>query len=442
MPAPRPPSRRMSVASRSTTSCLPTGSRRDASSRRCRPPSDGSALPIRCTSTATISALAGSADTAAATIAAAEGKPLHLAHLQFYGYGTEGKRKFSSAAARLAELVNATPEVTIDVGQVMFGQTVTVSSDVLRQFSARASAQPKKFVIHDGDGNGGGIVPYRYRPDFYGSVQWAAGLELFLLIDGSLAGLLHHRPPERRAVHGLSGAVSTADEPRCPGGGGQRPSRRPALGTDDASLDRARIHALAEIAIMTRAAPGTAARPCRPRPSRRPARSPTSPSTARAADIAAMFRRAAYLFKDGELVVEDGVVTRYRWGRALRAPPSAGQARWCGRLEAFHQQRYGLSLDWFTFPGQRHHARKHRSARCHAGPERQRRRHRRHLCRGVRHAGDGARHHRPEPQVGAPGGSHHDRLRHVGDRLRLRGGNRCRSAAVRRRPTGGRAAAS
>ncbi|MDQ2705123.1 MAG: formylmethanofuran dehydrogenase subunit A, partial [Pseudomonadota bacterium] len=124
----------------------------------------------------------GSADTAAATIAAAEGVPLHLAHLQFYGYGTEGKRKFSSAAARLAELVNASPEVTIDIGQVMFGQTVTISSDVMRQFSARGTAHPKKFVIHDGDGNGGGIVPYRYRPDYYGTVQWAAGLELFLLI--------------------------------------------------------------------------------------------------------------------------------------------------------------------------------------------------------------------------------------------------------------------
>src|SRR5919108_686616 len=116
-------------------------------------------------------------------ISAAEGIPLHLAHLQFYGYGSEGKRRFSSAAARLAELINATPEVTIDVGQVMFGQTVTISSDVLRQFSARGTAHPRKFVIHDGDGNGGGIVPYRYRSDYYGTMQWAIGLELFLLID-------------------------------------------------------------------------------------------------------------------------------------------------------------------------------------------------------------------------------------------------------------------
>ena len=125
----------------------------------------------------------GAADTAEATIAAAEGVPLHLAHLQFYGYGTEGKRKFSSAAARLAELVNGSPEMTIDVGQVMFGQTVTISLDVMRQFLAKGSAHPKKSVIHDGDGNGAGIVPYRYRKDFYGTLQWAIGLELFLLID-------------------------------------------------------------------------------------------------------------------------------------------------------------------------------------------------------------------------------------------------------------------
>ena len=39
-------------------------------------------------------------------------------------------------------------------------------------------------MILDGDGNGGGIVPYDYRADdFYNAVQWAIGLELFLLID-------------------------------------------------------------------------------------------------------------------------------------------------------------------------------------------------------------------------------------------------------------------
>ena len=42
--------------------------------------------------------LPGNFETALMTIAAAEDLPLHLAHLQFYGYGKEGPLGFSSAA--------------------------------------------------------------------------------------------------------------------------------------------------------------------------------------------------------------------------------------------------------------------------------------------------------------------------------------------------------
>ena len=49
----------------------------------------------------------GNAETALATIEALGDLPLHLAHLQFYAYGSEGPRGFSSAAPRLAEAVNA-----------------------------------------------------------------------------------------------------------------------------------------------------------------------------------------------------------------------------------------------------------------------------------------------------------------------------------------------
>ncbi|MBV9568391.1 MAG: formylmethanofuran dehydrogenase subunit A, partial [Hyphomicrobiales bacterium] len=128
--------------------------------------------------------LAGNVETALETVAAFDGLPIHLAHVQFYSYGTEGKRGFSSAAARLAEAINKASHVSIDVGQVMFGQTVTVSSDVLRQFAAMGFAHPTKSIIIDGDSNGGGIVPIAYRKSsFTNAVQWAAGLELFLLIE-------------------------------------------------------------------------------------------------------------------------------------------------------------------------------------------------------------------------------------------------------------------
>ena len=208
----------------------------------------------------------GAADTAAATIAAAEGAPLHLAHLQFYGYGTEGKRKFSSAAARLAELVNATPEVTIDIGQVMFGQTVTISSDVMRQFSARGSAHPKKTVIHDGDGNGGGIVPFRYRQDFYGTVQWAVGLELFLLIDDPWRVFFttdHPNGAPFTAYPELFELLMSRDARNEMAAG----AFEAAHGALDAFFDRPRIHVRGD-RDHDAGRPGETARARRPRPSR------------------------------------------------------------------------------------------------------------------------------------------------------------------------------
>jgi formylmethanofuran dehydrogenase subunit A len=62
-----------------------------------------------------------------------------------------------------------------------------------------------------------------------------------------------------------------------------------------------------------------------------------------------MFGAAAFVFKNGDLVVKDGEISHYRWGKALRLnpPPDKAMVR---RLREYHERRYGLSLDWFTFP--------------------------------------------------------------------------------------------
>jgi formylmethanofuran dehydrogenase subunit A len=288
----------------------------------------------------------GAHDTAAETMAAAEGLPLHLAHLQFYSYGTEGKRGFSSAATRLAELVNATPEITIDIGQVMFGQTVTISSDVLRQFNGRGTANPRKSVIIDGDANGGGIVPFRYRNDFIGSLQWAIGLELFLSIDDpwrvffttdhpngapfttypEIFELLMSRDARAKAMEAVSArALKLTTLP-----------------------ELTRQYTLEDIAIMTRAAPAKLLG-LKDRGHLGAGALADIAVYRKGDDIAQMFRSAAFVLKNGELVVEDGAVTKLRWGRALRLKPAPDKAM-VRRMEAYHQQRYGLSLDWFDFP--------------------------------------------------------------------------------------------
>jgi formylmethanofuran dehydrogenase subunit A len=286
--------------------------------------------------------LAGNADTALATIAAAEGLPLHLAHLQFYGYGKEGGRGFSSAAARLAEAVNASKSVTIDVGQVMFGQTVTISSDVLRQFNARKGASPRKWLVFDGDANGGGIVPYNYRAaDFYNAVQWCVGLELFLLIDDpsrvffttdhpngapfttypDILALLMDRDLRAQWIEGLPPAVKEV--------------------TTLASIKRE--YSLDEVATMTRAAPakllGLADR------GHLGAGAVADVAVyADDADRAKMFRAASLVFKDGDLVVRDGEVTHYRWGRALTVAPGHDRAIE-RRMRNYYSERYGLPAE-------------------------------------------------------------------------------------------------
>ena len=50
--------------------------------------------------------MAGNVDSIIDTIDAAQGRRMHLAHIQFYGYADEGKRGFSSGALRLAEKIN------------------------------------------------------------------------------------------------------------------------------------------------------------------------------------------------------------------------------------------------------------------------------------------------------------------------------------------------
>ena len=69
---------------------------------------------------------------------------MHLTHIQFHSYGTEGDRKFSSGAARIAESVNRMQNVSVDVGQIMFGQTVTASGDSMAQYRNAGARQPEQ----------------------------------------------------------------------------------------------------------------------------------------------------------------------------------------------------------------------------------------------------------------------------------------------------------
>ena len=127
----------------------------------------------------------GNAETTLETIKAAEGLPMHLTHIQFHSYGTEGDRQFSSGAAHVAEAINHNKNISTDVGQIMFGQTVTASGDTMAQYRNARRGHSKKWVVMDIECDAGcGVVPMRYRDkSFVNAMQWVIGLETFLLFD-------------------------------------------------------------------------------------------------------------------------------------------------------------------------------------------------------------------------------------------------------------------
>ena len=100
-------------------------------------------------------------------------------HAVLYGVPASGR------AARIAEAVNGNPNISVDVGQIAFGQTVSASGDTMIQYRNYPFARPRKWINMDIECDAGcGVVPFLYRErSFVNALQWAIGLELFLLIE-------------------------------------------------------------------------------------------------------------------------------------------------------------------------------------------------------------------------------------------------------------------
>jgi len=112
-----------------------------------------------------------------------EGRRAHIAHMQYHAYGGDDWDTMRSATVEAAEYFNAHPNLTTDAGAVLFGDTVTITADGPWQHLLYKLTGRKWGNLDVENETGCGIVPYTYRPsNLVNAVQWAAGLELLLLI--------------------------------------------------------------------------------------------------------------------------------------------------------------------------------------------------------------------------------------------------------------------
>ncbi len=115
---------------------------------------------------------------------ASENKPaIHITHCQFSAFKGEDWRTLESGAEEIANYVNCHSHVTMDMGQVIFADTTTMTADGPFQFDLYGLTG-NKWVNHDVETEtSAGIVPFRYRRRSYvHAIQWSIGLELALLV--------------------------------------------------------------------------------------------------------------------------------------------------------------------------------------------------------------------------------------------------------------------
>ena len=115
-----------------------------------------------------------------------EGLKGHITHIQFHSYGGgEGdENTFNSKVQPLAEYVNQNDNLTVDVGQVMFGKTTSMTGDGPLGYFLANVYNTKWFSADTEMESGCGIAPIEYRnKSLVHAMQWAIGLEWYLLVD-------------------------------------------------------------------------------------------------------------------------------------------------------------------------------------------------------------------------------------------------------------------
>jgi formylmethanofuran dehydrogenase subunit A len=287
----------------------------------------------------------GNADTTLETMRTLAGRQAHFAHLQFHAYGGKPAGLPRSRAPELIDYLTSHPELTADVGQVMFGPAVTMTADAPVSAALR-DLGADKWINHDTEVETGcGIVPNTNRAgNNVHALQWGIGLELFLLSRDPWQVMLSTDHPNGGSFLSYPKLIrllmdrSFRDDQL--GRANRRAIRRTAL-TD--GLDRE--YTLNEIAIITRAAP---ARRLGLRDKGHLGLGADADVTIYhdRADREEMFATPRYVIKAGELVVDDGELRRVQDG-VLLSSRAGFDPDVAGVLEPLFGDRYTVAFEHY-----------------------------------------------------------------------------------------------
>ena len=255
------------------------------------------------------------------TMQALDGHRAHLAHIQFHSYGGSPTDlgQFDSQAGPLTDYVNAHPNLTVDVGQVMFGETTSMTADgavgqYLRQVTGR------KWVSHDVElETGCGVVPITYDDkNAVHALQWAIGLEWYLRVDNPWQVAMSTDHPNGGSFLAYPQIIALLMDR------GHRLDRFRTLPesvwTRSGLGDLTREYSLSEIAVITRAGPARILGLTR-KGHLGPGADGDVTIYAPDDDKERMFAIPRYVLKAGRVIVDDGDLLAWPDGLTLVAAP-------------------------------------------------------------------------------------------------------------------------
>lgn len=266
--------------------------------------------------------LPGNWNTTLETMRALEGRRGHITHIQFHSYGgdPDDQATFHSQVPALSDYINAHSNLTVDVGQVMFGETTSMTGDGPLGYFLHKVYGRKWFSGDTEMESGCGIVPITYKDKSrVHALQWAIGLEWYLLVNDPWRIAMstdHPNGASFLAYPEIIALLMSRDRRE-----EMLKKVHPHVRQGSTLGDLTREYSMYEIAIITRAAPARMLGLDRKGHLGPGADADVTIYTPNA-DIQTMFELPRFVIHHGEVVVEEGELRTHFIGKLLHAEPS------------------------------------------------------------------------------------------------------------------------
>ena len=196
----------------------------------------------------------GNFETTLETMKTAGDRRAHIAHIQFNSYAGEVGKSPLSAGREIIEYINDHPNISCDVGQVMFGKATIMTADAPLAYMLKGFTHSKWVNVDTECESGCGIAPFSYQENVYThALQWAIGLEIFLLSKDPWRVVLSTDHPNGGSFMCYPKLIKLLMDKSFRDDEMKRVNQKAMAKTFLGELDRE--YTLSEIAIITRAGP-------------------------------------------------------------------------------------------------------------------------------------------------------------------------------------------